>query len=73
MAELADAPDSKSGSERSVGSTPTARTNPPGPWGRNPETGKARPRMIVLRGLRLPDVQVLVTIALGIPAGFYSP
>jgi hypothetical protein len=29
--------------------------------------------MIVLRGLRLPDVQVLVTIALGIPAGFYSP
>ncbi len=28
VAELADAPDSKSGSERSVGSTPTARTNP---------------------------------------------
>ena len=27
MAELADAPDSKSGSERSVGSTPTARTS----------------------------------------------
>src|SRR5260221_7808900 len=28
VAELADAPDSKSGSERSVGSTPTARTTP---------------------------------------------
>src|SRR5579859_2120913 len=27
VAELADAPDSKSGSERSVGSTPTARTS----------------------------------------------
>jgi hypothetical protein len=27
VVELVDAPDSKSGSERSVGSTPTARTN----------------------------------------------
>jgi hypothetical protein len=29
--------------------------------------------MIILRSLRLPDVQVLVAMALGIPAGFYSP
>jgi hypothetical protein len=29
--------------------------------------------MIVLRSLRLPYVQVLVAIALGILAGFYSP
>ena len=72
VAELADAPDSKSGSERSVGSTPTARTSRSGPEA-IPGSRQARPRIFLLRSLRLLYVQVLVAIVLGIAVGFVWP
>ena len=73
MAELADAPDSKSGSERSVGSTPTARTKfPPAPL-KGLEPPESSPSMMLLRSFRLLYVQVLVAIALGILVGYVWP
>ena len=45
------------------------------PRGERPtsETGKSRPRVIILRSLRLLYVQVLVAIVLGIAIGFLWP